>query len=191
MGDPGPWAVLAFSTTSFMLGLFNAGFADAAATALVIPMAFIFGGIVQLVVAVLEVLRRNEFGAVVFGTFGPFWMIYGAIENSYGAKVAAKGGASALNGGLVIFLAMFTVLAVFFTIAALRTDRVLVAVLALVVVALVLLMLGVGGGNAGMVQASGYVTLLFAVLGWYHGAGGVIAGTFGRRVLPVGSLARA
>ncbi len=73
--------------------------------------------------------------------------------------------------------------------ASLRTDLVLVAALALVVLALVLLAVGVHNGQPGLEKASGFVTLLFAVLGWYHGAGGLLASTFGRPVLPVGKIA--
>jgi succinate-acetate transporter protein len=192
--DPGAWAVLAFATTSFMLGLYNAGWVNPLGVALVIPVAFIFGGAVQLIVAVLEVFRGNVFGAAVFGTFGPFWIIYGLIENSFAAKVAAAAGKAAAAGavasGVTVFLAVFAVLTFFFLIASLRTDAVLVAVIGLLLVALVLLALGVHSGSTGLVHTSGYLTLLFALLGWYHGAADVICFTFGRRLLPVGSLSR-
>ena len=193
-GDPGAWAVLAFSTTSFMLGLYNADLVNPNGAAMVIPVAFVFGGVVQLIVAVLEVFRGNVFGAAVFGTFGPFWIIYGMIENTYTGKVATAAGATgataAVTSGLTVFLAMFAVLTFFFLIASLRTDTVLVAVVALLLLALILLMLGVHGGNSGLVHSSGYVTLAFAILGWYHGAADVIGHTFGRKVLPVGPLTR-
>jgi hypothetical protein len=44
--------------------------------------------------------------------------------------------------------------------------------------------------NTGITKAGGWVTLAFAVLAWYHAAGDVIGYTFGRRVLPMGSLRR-
>lgn len=36
--------------------------------------------VIQIIVAVLEILRGNLFGAVVFGTYGPFWVIYGVLQ---------------------------------------------------------------------------------------------------------------
>lgn len=191
LGDPGSLGVLAFSTTSFMLGLYNAGLVDPRGAGLVIPVALIFGGFIQVTVAVLEVFRGNVFAAAVFGSFGPFWISYGLIESIFAAQVTEKGGAAALTSGLTVFLSMFTVLAVVFLIASLRTDMVLVAVLGLLVVALVLLILGVHFGDTGLEHVSGYLTLAFAALGWYHGAADVIGFTFGRSVLPTGSLARA
>jgi hypothetical protein len=85
---------------------------------------------------------------------------------------------------------MFAVITFYFVIAALRTDMVLVAVFALIFIGLVLLAIGAGTATTGLTEAGGWVTLAFAVLAWYHAAGDVIGYTFGRRVLPMGSLRR-
>jgi uncharacterized protein len=129
LADPGAWAVTAFATTSFMLGMYNANLINAASAAIVIPVALFFGG-------------------------------------------------------------LFAVLTFYFVIASLRTDMVLVAILALIFVGLVLLAIGAGTSTTGFTRAGGWVTLAFAVLAWYHTAGDVISATFGRPVLPVGSLRR-
>ena len=91
---------------------------------------------------------------------------------------------------MALFLAMFAVLTFYFVIASLRTDMVLVAILALIFIGLVLLAIGAGTSTTGFTRAGGWVTLAFAVLAWYHAAGDVISATFGRPVLPVGSLRR-
>jgi len=198
IADPGPLGVLAFSTTSFMLGLYNAGLVNPAGAALVIPVALIFGGGIQIIAAIFQLLRGNVFGAAVFGSFGPFWIIYALISNTYAGKVASAATAAKTDvaaaeaSAVTIFLAMFTVLAVIFTIAALRTDAVLVTVLALVTAALVLLALGhTGGGHESLIHASGWITLVFGVLGWYHGASHLIEFTFKRSVLPLFPLSDA
>jgi succinate-acetate transporter protein len=181
MADPGAWAVTAFATTSFMLGMYNTHLLAAGGAVIVVPVAFFFGGLIQIIVGILEVARGNVFGAVVFGTYGPFWVIYGAIINFYGKDIPAADLGSALS----LFLAMFAVLTFYFLIASLRTDAVLVAVFALIFAGLVLLSIGAGLPNVTVTKAGGWVTLAFAVLAWYHAAGDVIAGTFGRTVLPV------
>lgn len=195
MADPGAWAVLAFSTTSFMLGLYNAQLVDPNGLALVIPVAFVFGGVVQILVAVLEVIRGNLFGAAVFGSFGPFWIIYGLIEDRYSGKVATAAAAAkdpaAVTSAVTVFLVMFAVLTLLFLVASLRTDVVLVAILLLLLVALILLAAGVHQGNLGLQKTSGWLTLVFGILGWYHGGASVIEATFKRPILPLGTLARA
>ena len=192
LADPGAWAVLSFASTAFMLGLYNAGVVNPLGVTLVIPMAFFFAGAVQFIVAVLEVFRGNVFGAVVFGSYGPLWVIYGLIQNSYVGKVAAAAGktgaAGAVSSGLTVFLVMFAVLTFIFLIASLRTDVVLVAILLLLLVSLIVLAIGVHNDTTGLVHAAGWITLVLAALCWYHGAADVIGFTFGRTLLPVGPL---
>jgi succinate-acetate transporter protein len=186
LADPGAWAVTAFATTSFMLGMYNAHLINAAGAAIVIPVALFFGGLIQIVAGILEVMRGNVFGAVVFGTYGPFWVIYGVLLTVYATSIPP----TALGSALALFLAMFAVLTFYFFIASLRTDMVLVAVFALIFIGLVLLAIGAGASNTDLTKAGGWVTLVFAVLAWYHAAGDVIGHTFGRQVLPLGSLRR-
>lgn len=189
-GNAVPWAILAFSTTSFMLGLYNAGLVNGAGESLIIPMAMIYGGLVQLIIGVLEVFKGNTFAVVVFGSYGPFWIMFGLIEQFYGPMVVEAGGESALNNALVVFLAMFTVLTIFFVIASFVTDITITVLLSLVVLALVLLMAGTAGGNPGLAHLSGYLTLLFGMIGWYRGFAWFLESFWGREVLPVGHFNR-
>ncbi|HEY1763031.1 MAG TPA: acetate uptake transporter [Acidimicrobiales bacterium] len=184
LADPGAWAVTAFATTSFMLGMYNAHLISVGGAAIVIPVAFFFGGLIQIIVAILEVARGNVFGAVVFGTYGPFWVIYGFIAQHYAGVLAP----ASVGSAVALFLAMFAVLTFYFFIASLKTDVILVLVFALIFIGLVLLAIGSGSGHIVWTKAGGWVTLAFAVLAWYHAAGDVIAHTFGRTVLPMGKL---
>jgi hypothetical protein len=184
LADPGAWAVTAFATTSFMLGMYNAHLLSAGGAAIVIPVAFFFGGMVQIIVAILEVARGNVFGAVVFGTYGPFWVIYGFIAQHYAGVLAP----ASVGSALALFLAMFAVLTFYFFIASLKTDVILMFVFALIFIGLVLLAIGAGSGHVRWTEAGGWVTLAFAILAWYHAAGDVIAHTFGRTVLPMGKV---
>jgi succinate-acetate transporter protein len=169
-----------------MLGLYNAGIIDSASLPIFLPVAFFFGGLVQLIVAVLEVLRGNVFGAAVFGTYGPFWIIFGAIE-AWFAKMAP---ASSQATGVAVFLFMFAVVTGYFFMASLKTDTVLATIFALIFAALVLLGLGyaMGQKTGTAVQLGGWVTLIFGVLAWYRAAAGMINANFGREILPVGHL---
>lgn len=185
LADPGPWAVTAFATTSFMLGMYNAHLIGAASLPIVFPVAFFFGGLIQILVGILEVGRGNVFGAVVFGTYGPFWVIFSAIEIWFAKMVHP---ASAATAGVALFLAMFAVVTFYFLLASLRTDGVLVAIFALIFAGLVCLAIGTESGSADWTKAGGWITLAFAVLAWYHAAADMINFTFKRPVLPVGRI---
>jgi len=184
LADPGAWAVTAFATTSFMLGLYNTHLIGSGSLPIVFPVAFFYGGLIQIIVGILEVGRGNVFGAVVFGSYGPFWVIYGAISVWF-AKMAP---AASVNAGVALFLAMFAVVTFYFFLASLKTDRVLVAVFALIFIGLVLLAIGAQSGTLNWTKAGGWVTIAFAVLAWYHAAADIINFTFKRPVLPLGKL---
>jgi succinate-acetate transporter protein len=183
MANPAPWAVTAFATTSFMLGMYQTGLLNAAGLPIVLPATFFFGGLVQIIVAIMEFSRGNLFAGAVFGTYGPFWVMFGAFETLYAASVPA----AQLSSATCLFLAVFAVITFYLAIASLRTDLVLTVIIWLIFVGLVLLSIGAGASSSAITKAGGWVVLIFAVLAWYHAAGDVIESTFGRKVLPFGA----
>lgn len=180
--NPGPWAVTAFATTSFMLGMYQAGILNSAGVAIVLPAAFFFGGLVQIIVAIIEFTHGNTFAGSVFGTYGPFWVIFGAFQTLYLTSIPK----AEVNSATCLFLAVFAVVTFYLAVASLRTDLVLAVILWLIFVGLVLLSIGAGENMATVTKAGGWVVLVFAVLAWYHAAGDIIEFTFGRKVLPFG-----
>jgi hypothetical protein len=182
MASPAPWAVTAFATTSFMLGMFQSGLLNDKGIAIVLPATFFFGGLVQIIVAVMEFTRGNMFAGAVFGTYGPFWVMFGAFQTLYAASVPA----AQLSSATSLFLAVFAVITFYLAIASLRTDLVLAVIIWLIFAGLVLLSIGAGASIINVTKAGGWVVLVFAVLAWYHAAGDIIEFTFGRKVLPFG-----
>lgn len=182
MANPAPWAVTAFATTSFMLGMYQTHLLNNAGLPIVLPAAFFFGGLVQIIVAIMEFSRGNLFAGAVFGTYGPFWVMFGAFQTLYAASVPAV----QLNDATSLFLAVFAVISFYLAIASLRTDLVLTVIIWLIFVGLVVLSVGAGANNLTVTKAGGWIVLVFAVLAWYHAAGDIIESTFGRKVLPFG-----
>jgi succinate-acetate transporter protein len=182
MANPAPWAVTAFGTTSFMIGMYQTHLLNNAGISIVLPAAFFFGGLVQIIVAVLEFSRGNMFGGAVFGTYGPFWVILAAFDTLYASSVPAV----QLNDALCLFLAVFAVITFYLSVASLAHDLILSAILWLIFIGLVLLSVGAGSNNIDVTEAGGVVVLIFAILAWYHAAGDIIESTFGRKVLPFG-----
>ncbi len=182
MANPAPWAVTAFATTSFMIGMYQTHLLNNAGISIVLPAAFFFGGLVQIIVAIMEFTRGNLFAGAVFGTYGPFWVILGAFNTLYAAGVPAV----QLNDATSLFLAVFAVISFYLAIASLRTDLVLTVIIWLIFVGLVVLSIGAGANSVDITEAGGWIVLVFAVLAWYHAAGDIIESTFGRKILPFG-----
>ena len=182
MANPAPWAVTAFATTSFMLGMYQTHLLNNAGIPIVLPAAFFFGGLVQIIVAIMEFTRGNLFAGAVFGTYGPFWVIVGAFDTIYAASVPTV----QANDANSLLLAVFAVITFYLGIASLRTDLVLTVIIWLIFAGLVVLSIGAGANNVDITEAGGWIVLAFAVLAWYHAAGEIIESTFGRKVLPFG-----
>ncbi|HEY7261638.1 MAG TPA: acetate uptake transporter [Trebonia sp.] len=182
MANPAPWAVTAFGTTSFMIGMYQTHMLDSRGLPIVLPAALFFGGLVQIIVAIMEFTRGNLFAGAVFGTYGPFWVILGTFNTLYATGIPP----AQLNDANSLFLAMFAVITFYLGIASLRTDLVLTVIIWLIFAGLVLLSIGAGANNVDVTEAGGWIVLIFAVLAWYHAAGDIIESTFGRKVLPFG-----
>jgi hypothetical protein len=101
----------------------------------------------------------------VFGTYGPFWVMFGAFETIYAASVPAV----RLNDAICLFLAVFAVISFYLAIASLRTDLVLTVIIWLIFTGLVVLSVGAGANNVDITEAGGVIVLIFAILAWYLG----------------------
>ena len=73
IANPGPLGLLGFGLTTCVLSAINAGLLPAEAGAVVVPLAFAYGGIAQIIAGVLEFKVGNTFGMVAFTSYGLFW----------------------------------------------------------------------------------------------------------------------
>lgn len=186
IADPAPLGLAAFAGTTFVLSLFNSGLADHALVAVVLPLALLFGGLVQLLAGMWEFRNDNTFGAVAFTSYGAFWISY----FFYARYVAAALPPADAHTATAIFLLMWTIFTAYMTLAALKTNVALIAIFGSVLVTFVLLTVGEFADSAVILHAGGYVGLLAAVSAWYGSAAGVINATWGRTVLPVYPIKR-
>ena len=182
--DPGPIGLSAFAATTMMLSIFNAGLMDAGLKGVVLPVALIYGGATQVIVGVLELFRKNIFGATAFMSYGAFWIAYKGISDWTPAGDVNKAHAAGL------FLLAFGIFTVGMTLITLRLNVGLAVTFSLLTITFILLTIGDFSGNATITHAGGYFGLITAVAAWYTGFVGIFNHTWGRQVLPNPSLAK-
>ncbi|TMD46918.1 MAG: hypothetical protein E6I90_05520 [Chloroflexi bacterium] len=68
VANPAPLGLSAFALTTFVLSSSNAGFFKV--NAIVIGLAFFYGGLVQLLAGLQEFKAGNTFGATAFCSYG-------------------------------------------------------------------------------------------------------------------------
>ncbi|MDT5313589.1 MAG: uncharacterized protein QOE74_2609 [Mycobacterium sp.] len=187
IADPAPLGLAAFAGTTFVLSLFNAGLVGPASlAAVVLPLALLYGGLAQVLAGMWEFRNDNTFGAVAFTSFGAFWISYFVYVREIVPALPPADAHTATG----IFLLMWTIFTAYMTLAALKTNAVLIAIFSTLLVTFVLLTIGDFTEIAALRHAGGYVGLLVAAVAWYGSAAGVVNSTWGRTVLPVFPIAR-
>ena len=181
IADPAPLGLAAFAGTTFVLSLFNAGLFDAELAAVVLPLALLYGGLAQLLAGMWEFRNDNTFGAVAFTSYGAFWISY----FFYARFVAGSLPPADAHTATGIFLLMWTIFTAYMTLAALKTNGVLVAVFGSVLVTFALLTVGEFVESTFLLHTAGYLGLVAAACAWYGSAAGVVNPTWRRTVLPV------
>ncbi|WP_432557626.1 acetate uptake transporter [Granulicoccus sp. GXG6511] len=182
IADPGALGTAAFALTTFVLSIFNAGLLPVTLEPVVFGLALFYGGVVQLVAGTLEFFKGSTFGAVVFCSYGGFWMSFWYYV-TFVAPGLPKETAHSATG---VFLLAWTVFTAYLLIAATRVHRAMFITFALLFVTFVLLTVGALGGLVVATRIGGFIGLATAAAAWYLSAASVLSFTFGREVLPLG-----
>ncbi len=183
--DPGPLGLAGFAMTTFVLSMFNSNLVNEKGVPVVLGLALVYGGIVQLLAGMWEFRNGNTFGAVAFSSFGAFWISFWALNVFYAKQIGGNAGHS-----VGLYLWAWAIFTAYMTIAALRTSGAVLLVFALLTATFVLLAIGKTGAHETVTHWGGYLGLATAAAAWYASFAAVINSTFGRTVAPVIPLAR-
>lgn len=107
--NPGPLGLAGFGLTTIVLSAINAGVLPHEALAAVVPLAFAYGGVAQIIAGILEFKVGNTFGMVAFTSYGLFWWWFALLQWTVGAgwlkaPPPVAGGAVLLAWGIFTFL---------------------------------------------------------------------------------------
>ena len=93
--------------TTFLLSLANAGVMPVEAEPVVLGVALAYGGIAQVLAGMWEFRKGNVFGAIVFTSYGAFWLSFWAYLTFFAEQVPAEHHGVAA-GWFLISWAIFT-----------------------------------------------------------------------------------
>ncbi len=185
-GNSGPLALAAFAVTTFMLSMINAGLVDGGTLPVVFAVAFMFGGLAQLIAGVIQFRNGNTFTGVLFSTYGAFWLSLFAIGQYFLKDIPP----AQVGHALGLYLYGFGIFTVWIFVASFRTNVMVVLALAVLAITFFLLAAGNYGGSTGLVHAGGYFGLLVAAMAAYLSCAELCEASYQRSVLPVWPLAR-
>ncbi len=183
-GNAAPLGLTAFAVTTFILSMINTGIINIGTEPVAFGVAFMYGGLAQLIAGVICFRNGNTFTGVLFGTFGAFWLSLYAIAEYFLKSVPL----TQVGHALGLFLFAFGIAAAMLLAASFRTSVVVVAALTALTAAL--FVLGAGNyqahvGTDGLIKLGGWLGLVAAALALYLALGEICEFTYGRVILPV------
>jgi succinate-acetate transporter protein len=183
--NPAPLGLAGFGLTTVVLSAINAGLVagdPATLVAVVVPLAFAFGGTAQLIAGILEFKKGNTFGLVAFTSYAMFWWWYSLMLWTVGAGWIKPPAPNAVGLALV----MWGVFTFYMWIATFRASLTIWIVFLLLWITFFLL----GGADLGMGAgwriAGGHVGLLTGIAALFASFAEVTNATFNRVVIPMG-----
>ena len=179
--NPGPLGLFAFGVTTLVLSSINAGLIPHESIPAVVPLAFAFGGVAQIIAGILEFVQGNTFGMVAFTSYGLFWWWFALLQWTIGAGWL-KAPPPAAGGTVLLCWGLFT-LALW--IVTLRLNKVLFSVFLLLTITFFLL--AAGDFGMGTAKLGGYLGLLTGLDAILLGFFELLNTVAGRTVIPLGS----
>ena len=182
MANPGPLGLAGFGLTTVVLSSINAGLLPPEAVPVVVPLAFAYGGVAQIIAGILEFKTGNTFGMVAFTSYGLFWWWFALLNWTIGAGWLKAPPASAV--GVTLF--MWGVFTFLLWIVTFRTSKAVWSIFLLLWITFLLLAVG-HFGHPGLVHLGGYMGLLTGIDALFVAFIEVLNATAGRVVIGLGT----
>ncbi len=181
--NPAPLGLAGFGLTTVVLSVINAGLVSSDAVTAVVPLAFAYGGVAQIIAGILEYANGNTFGTVAFTSYGLFWWWFALLNWTIGGGLIKAPSAA----GVGLTLLLWGIFTFYMWIASFRLNRGVWSVFLLLWITFILLALGDLGGGPSWRTLGGWVGLVTGLDALYVSFAEVTNATFGRTVVPLGS----
>jgi len=180
VANPGPLGLAGFGLTTVVLSCVNAGILPSEAAAVVVPLAFAYGGVAQIIAGILEFKTGNTFGMVAFTSYGLFWWWFALLRWTIGAGWLKAPPASAV----AVVLLMWGVFTLLLWIVTFRSSLAVWSIFLLLWITFFLLALGDLGYGTGVV--GGYFGLVTGLDALFVAFVEILNETAGRTIIPLG-----
>ena len=157
LANPAPLGLAGFGLTTCVLSAINAGLLPHEAVPVVVPLAFAYGGVAQIIAGILEFRTGNTFGMVAFTSYGLFWWWFALLQWTVGAGWM-KAPPAAAGGVVLLMWGIFTLL---LWIVTFRSSKAVWSIFLLLWITFFLLAAGDFGMGTG--KSGGYFGLLTGI----------------------------
>ena len=173
--NPAPLGLAAFGVTTFLVSSGDANLFSQAGYVAFMPLALFYGGIVSILVSIMEFFRGDAIGVAFFGTFGAFWLATWYL-NSHPQESKGTPG---------VFFLGFAAAAFIFWMAVMKRSMFHNLFGLLLTLTFIMVTIGSwGGGHASVVKAGGWIGILTSLVALYMAAKALINEEHGKVLLP-------
>lgn len=184
VADPTPLGLTGLAMVTLVAASQKLGWTTGLSMA--IPWAIFLGGLAQLMASVYDFKHNNLFGATAFGIYGFFWI---SVAASWMIKMGVCGPtlmAAVDVHQLGVAFVGYLIISVFLTIAALKTNKALIAIMVLIDVLFIGLSLDSFGMGEYWHTIAAWTELLISLIGFYAAGANLLNKMYGRVILPLG-----
>ncbi|MDR1165433.1 MAG: acetate uptake transporter [Deltaproteobacteria bacterium] len=178
LANPTPLGLVTFGLSTILLSACNAGLLEAGAP--VLAQALFVGGLVQLIAGIMEFVKGNTFGCVVFSSFGGFWISVGFFDILPVLKWAPKGS----DGLAGTFMLIWGVYVLLLLTGVIKGKDLLAFVVGTLALLLFILAIGFYSGSAAIIKVAGFEGIICGAAALYLGCAITLFETAGKKVLP-------
>ncbi|MHB8404460.1 MAG: acetate uptake transporter [Gammaproteobacteria bacterium] len=183
LANPAALGLVGFGFTTVMLSLINAGILPKGGEPVVLPLAFAFGGLIQILAGLLEFRTGNTFGMVAFLSYGAFWWWFAflILLGGHGVLDLSQAGST-----IAVALIGWGVFTLYMWVASFRLSKAVWWVFLTLWITFFLLGFGALLDMHWLSLAGGWLGLICGLLAMYTSFALVTNSTFGKTVLPTG-----
>lgn len=172
IANPAPMGLAAFSLTTFVLSMYNAGAMGVHVPNVVVGLACFYGGGVQLLAGVFELISSNTFGGCALTSYGCFWLSYAAINVESFGIASAYTDEKELGNAIGFFLLAWALFTFMLTLCTLKSTVFFCALFSCLTLTFIMLAAGEFTGSANCQKAGGIIGVITAFLGFYNAFAG-------------------
>ena len=180
--NPAPLGLIGFGMTTVLLNLHNVGLYSLGT--MVLAMGIFYGGIAQVIAAIMEFKKDNIFGATAFGSFGLFWFTLAFLL----IMPAMGWGEAPETAAMVSYLIMWGIFTGVMFIATLKLSRALQVVFASLTILFFLLAISNATGSVVVTRIAGIEGILCGLSAIYAALAQVLNSVSGKTVMPLGQV---
>lgn len=184
VADPTPLGLTGLAMVTLVAASQKLGWTEG--LSFVIPWAIFLGGIAQLMACVYDFKHNNLFGSTAFGIYGLFWI---SVATSWMIKMGVFGQElmAAVDGRQIgVAFVGYLIISVFLTVAALRTNKALIAIMVLIDVLFICLSMDSFKMGEAWHEVAAWTELSISLIGFYAAGANLLNKSYGRIMLPLG-----